>query len=193
MTPLRNAAPKELTGSRLHNKQFDNLTASPVPVLNTLTVPYDNLNFSSFVFQSAGTAGLAAGVVPESKPNYIANGPLSPNRIPTFSIQGTGAASFDLQSFYYGCLDSTESANVQLSTKCTFTVTGFKASNGKAVGPPVSFSYTPGSETEAVMMKASFGSQYVGLKEARLALTASPVTVNLTVLVVDDVKYIVHF
>ena len=82
---------------------------------------------------------------------------------------------------------------MQLATKCTFAVTGVKASNGKAVGPPVSFSYAPSSETEAGMMKASFGSQYGGLKEARLALTASPVTVNLTVLVVDDVKYVVHF
>ena len=81
---------------------------------------------------------------------------------------------------------------MQLSTACRFSVTGFKASNGKKIGSPVSFSYSPTSETNATMMEAKFGSAYSGLKEAVLMLTESPVTINLTVLVVDSVKYVVH-
>lgn len=170
---------------------FDDLTSNPVPALNLVPVPYHNLNFSSFGFQAAGTDGIAAGVVPESAPNYAANGPLSPTRTPMFTTQGTNATSFDLETFDYGCLVATETENAHASTDCTFTVTGFKASNGAKVGP-TSFQFSPNSLTSATMMEATFGGAYSGLKEVTLALTSSPATVALTVLLVDSVKYVVH-
>ena len=80
---------------------------------------------------------------------------------------------------------------MQVSTACTLTVTGVKASNDANAGP-TSFTFSPDSLTNATMMEATFGSTYAGLKEATLALTSSPVTVTLTVLLVDSVKYVVH-
>lgn len=171
--------------------QFDELTPGAVPVLNTVPVPYHNLNFSSLNYQAAGTDGIAPGVVPASEPNYAANGPLVASRTPMFTIQGTNATSFDLESFDYGCLVSDETENVQVSTACTFTVTGVKASGGATVGP-TSFTFSPDSLTDAAMMEATFGSTWSGLEEATLALTSSPVTVALTVLLADSIKYVVH-
>ena len=162
-----------------------------MPVLDTVPVPYQNLNFSSFNFQEAGTAGIAPGVVPQSAPNYAANGPLDPSRTPMFTIQGTNTTSFDLESFYYGCLAPTEVSNVQVSTNCTFTATGFKASNGAKVAP-VSLTFAASSLTNAAMMEATFGITYSGLKEVTLALTSSPIGTALPVLLVDSVKYVAH-
>ena len=182
--------PTSLTASA---PQFDDLTPNPVPSLNSVPVPYHNLNFSSFIFRAAGTDGIAAGVVPESAPNYAANGAVSRTRDPTpmFTIQGTNATSFDLGSFYYGCLTTTETENVQVSTACTFTVAGSKAGRGAQVGP-TSFTFSPSSLTNAEMMEAAFGGAYRGLEEVTLALTSSSATVALTVLLADSVQYVVH-
>ena len=162
-----------------------------MPVLDRVPVPYQNLNFSSFNFQEAGTAGIAPGVVPQSAPNYAANGPLAPSRTPMFTIQGTNTTSFDLESFFYGCLAPTEVSNVQVSTNCTFTATALKASNGAKVGP-VSLTFAASSLTNAAMMEATFGITYSGLKEVTLALTSSPIGTALPVLLVDSVKYVAH-
>ena len=79
---------------------------------------------------------------------------------------------------------------MQVSTACAFTVPGFKASNGAKVGP-TAFQFSPGSLTNATMTEASLGSSYSGLGDVTLTLTSSPVTVALTVLLVDSVKYVV--
>ena len=108
-----------------------------------------------------------------------------------FTTQGTNATSFDLESFYLGCLVATETSNAQVATACTVTVTGVKASGGAKVGP-TSFTFSPDSLTNVTMVEAGFGSAYWGLKEATLAVTKSAATPALTVLLVDEVKYIVH-
>ena len=142
----------------------------------TIPLGYHNLNFSNFIVQPAGTAGLAKGVVPHSGNQYAANGPLSPGR-PAFSVHGTNATSFDLKQFWYGCLLATEA--------------GSKAGNGAQVGPS-SFSFVPSSLTAAEMMLAMFGSAWTALKEARILVTASGATVPLNVFLADDVSYTVH-
>ena len=162
-----------------------------MPNLDEVPVPYQNLNFTHFNFQEAGTAGIAPGVVPQSAPNYAANGPLDPSHTPMFTIQGTNATSFDLESFYYGCLTPAGTSNVQLSSNCTFRATGFKASNGAKVGP-ASLKFTASSLTNAKMMEATFGGTFSGLKQVTLALTSSPIGSTLPVLLVDSVKYIVY-
>ena len=78
-----------------------------------------------------------------------------------------------------------------MSTDCTFTATGFKASNGAKVGP-ASLTFTASSLTNAEMMEATFGSAYGGLKNVTLALTSSPIGSDLPILLVDSVKYVAH-
>lgn len=46
--------------------------------------------------------------------------------------------------------------------------------------------------TNATMEEATFGSGYSGLKTATMAVTSSPVTSEVAVLVVDSVDYTIH-
>ena len=156
---------------------FDHLTPGPVVAANTVPVPYDGLNFTSFIYQNAGTVGLAQGVVPNSGAIYIANGPLGPTRTPGLSIKGTTTKSFDLQSFFYGCLIATETGQAQLATSCTFSVSGVLAGSGKAVAP-VSFAFKPSSLTAAAMLEAKFDSAFSGLQSATVTVTSSGATVR---------------
>ncbi|KAI4188453.1 MAG: hypothetical protein L6R41_002132 [Letrouitia leprolyta] len=170
---------------------FNNLTPSPIVAANTVPVPYLGLNFTSFIYQNAGIAGLAKGVVPQSGKIYIANGLLSPNRTPRLSIKGTNTRNFDLLSFYYGCLLVTENAQVQASKACTFEISGVKAPSGQSVGPN-SFKYTPGSLTAATMEKATFDSTFVGLQSVSVKLTIPDAEVPLTVFLSDTFQYVLR-
>lgn len=147
--------------------------------LNTVPVPYKGINFTEFISQTAGTAGLLQGVVPQSGTIIIANGPLSPTQTPALSLTGTSTKKFDLRSFFYGCLVSTQLQEAQLSTACTFIVSGVKAGTAKAVAP-VTFKFTPNSKTAAAMQKASFGPAFSGLQSATIQLLSSDVAVCRT-------------
>ena len=133
--------------------------------------------------------GTLSGVRPHSPPNYAANGPATewPGTV-IFTNINTNATSFDLQSFYFGCLVATDTL---LSTACGFTAGAYATGSGLHVGE-TSFEYKPGSLTNATMMEASFGSDFSGLEEVALTLTSSAATVENTILVIDSIKYVVH-
>lgn len=133
--------------------------------------------------------GTLSGVRPQSPPNYAANGPATdfPGNV-IFTNINTNAKSFDLHSFYYGCLVATDTL---LSTACALTAGAYATGSGDHVGSR-SFEYNPGSLTNATMMEASFGSTFSGLEEVALTLTSSAATVNNTILVIDSIKYVVH-
>ncbi|MCJ1272312.1 hypothetical protein MMC21_000098 [Puttea exsequens] len=69
---------------------IDDLTSGPIAALNFVPITYKNLNFQAFIFQSAGTANVAPGVVPHSQTN--AGNPI-------LTAEGTDETSFDLKSF----------------------------------------------------------------------------------------------
>ena len=142
-------------------------------------MPYKGLNYSSFIYQNPGTLGLAQGVIPNTQPIYIAsNGPLSPYRTPALSTKGTSTKSFDLISFYYGCLTTTETSQGQVATSCTFSISGVKASTGAAVAP-VAFRFTPtlGVLLGSPMQKATLPSTFTGLRSATIQLLSSGILV----------------
>ena len=102
---------------------------------------------------------------------------MSPSRTPGLSLS---TKRFDLQSFFCGCVAATELEEVQLSTACTFSLSGVKAGTGKAVAP-VTFKFTPNSKTAAAMQKASFfGSAFSGPQPAIIQLLSSDGTVCRT-------------
>ncbi|KAL8952480.1 MAG: hypothetical protein Q9222_001621 [Ikaeria aurantiellina] len=167
---------QDVTATVGHTQPFDELEPGPIIAANTFPVPENGLNYSSFISQTAGTLGIAQGVVPTSGKIYIANGPLSPNRAPMLSIKGTNTKMFDLKSFYYGCLVANETAQAQLSTSCTFSVSGVKAESGSAVAP-VTFKFSPSSLTNAAMHKATFGIAFAGLQSATVKILSSDATI----------------
>ena len=80
-----------------------------------------------------GTLGLSHGLILNTQPIYIANGPLSPYHTPVLSTQGTSNKSFDLIPFYYGCLTATETQQAQGAMSCNLSISEVKASTEAAV------------------------------------------------------------
>jgi hypothetical protein len=168
------------------NNQFDDLSPGPVALLNFIPVPYKYLNFSGYIYQSAGTAGIAPGVIPHSQPNYVGNGILGRTRAgnPTFTITGTRATSFDLKSFWYGCYTSQPLEQAQISTSCTLSVVGIKT-NGQFLPPKILNFQKQGSLT-AEMEEATFDSTYTKLATVRIEpISAFPTTISTTLAVIS--------
>ena len=158
-----------------------------------MPVPYAGLNYSAFIYQSAGTDGIAQGVVPHSQPNYAANGAFARIRAgnPTLTIDGTNVTNFDLQSFWYGCYLTQPAEQAQLATSCSFTVTGTKAVGGSKTLPKA-FNYAPTSTLSAAMVQATFDSTFKKLSSAEVELTAGNPTILTTDFVLDSAMYVVH-
>lgn len=81
-----------------------------------------------------------------------------------------------MHSFYYGCLDATELAQVQVATSCAFSVEGVQVGTGQVVGP-VAFDFKPTSATAATMQKAVVGSAFMGLQSVGIKVVKSGVSV----------------
>lgn len=133
--------------------------------------------------------GTLTGVRPHSPPNYAANGPSTewPGII-FFTNINTNATSFDVRSFYFGCLVA---ADTLLATACAIKVSAYQSGSGIDLGS-TSFEFSPKSLTNATMVKASFGGLFKGLEQVVLNLTESAATVADTLLVVDSIEYVVH-
>ncbi len=174
-----------LTNQKTPNPQFDDIPANPVPSLSPIPDPYHDLGLV-FVYNMQGTH---SGVRPHSPPNYLANGPATtwPGTV-FFTNINTNATSFDVDSFYFGCLVVT---NPLLSTACGISAAAYATGSGVNVGSK-SFAFKPDSSTSATMVKANFGGVFNGLEQVALTLTSSAAAVNSTILVIDDIKYVVH-
>ena len=63
--------------------------------------------------------------------------------------------------------------------------------DGGTVGP-AAFAFTSNGLTKAQMMVADFGSNFSGLSTATMQLTSSAAGVDVTIFLLDSVKYIVY-
>ena len=139
--------------------------------------------------------GLANGVVAHSKPNVAAAA--MPQDLVTLGqvtltpfgeiSTGPGVKSFDLSSFYFGCVTNLENSLVTTSTGCTIAVTGYKY-NGQQV-PEATFAFAPAQTIGAPPALASLPSSYVGLKNVTIGIASAAVLAAETIVDIDDLVH----
>lgn len=124
---------------------------------------------------TAGVGGApATGVLPQSPPNQIASGPLTPATL----LQGTPALTtvyqdttidrFDFFSFFYGCVLATQETVAGAPEPCTVTVTGLDK-NGRQVAQQ-SFDFVANALSEQMNKATLVG--FTGLQTATFSVTS---------------------
>lgn len=125
----------------------------------------------------------------QSSPNvallYVASGGLTE----TGTLETTGnTLYFALQSFYFGCVLSTEESLASAPTTCSITVTGSRS--GKTVAGPESFTFTPDNALLADMEKVSFNGAWAAVDQVTITNTGALATAQGVLF--DNVKYITY-
>lgn len=125
----------------------------------------------------------------ESKPNvallYVASGGLTE----TATLETTGnTLYFALESFYFGCVLSTEESLASAPTSCTITVTGSRS--GKTVAGPETFTFTPDNAVLADLEKVSFNGGWEAVDQVTITNTGLLATAQGVIF--DNVNYITY-
>lgn len=100
--------------------------------------------------------------------------------------------SFDLISFYFGCLQNTGNSLVIPTSGCTISVTGFYRDGSPA--PAVPFSFAPtrvsGQPLQLAELPVEYSASLKGLKNITMGIAGANLTPSLAVLDIDDVKHV---
>lgn len=142
------------------------------------------------------------GLKPQSAPKIAATGlietltqigPVSLRPFGTVSAStSSGTNSYNLISFYFGCIGNTATSLVTFATGCSITVTGFYANGVQA--PTLRFTFVPTSITQSNLVKAtlppSYSASLAGLKNVTIGIAESDSTPTLTVLGIDDLVHL---
>lgn len=161
--------------------QFDTLPAIPEEGRLSPVGIYLNISYMSFDVSQPAVA--AAGLIPQSKPNYIfgVGTATSPSAM-TISYPGSKVKSFALSSLYYGCQTDLAQAAASVPVACNITATGFKAGSSKPVAVQV-FAFSPSPGLTAPLAFGTFEAAFQGLENVTYA--QSPTT--LTEFLLDNV------
>lgn len=167
--------------------QFDERNPNPVlGALNPVGIE-DTIFFNSWVvcIQPA-----AQGVPAHSQPNAIvtANEQQLVNGTPSLTIlyPGSPLESFDLHSFFFGCVANTAASAVDVAVQCTVFVAGFR--NGQEV-TVASYTFTPPTAAVNVpMIQAVLPGSFVDLQNVTV-IQDDP---TIEVLVADDFNATTH-
>lgn len=114
---------------------FDDLTGIPGTILNPIPVPYKGLQYQGFTFANTiSTGGLLPGVAPKSTPNYAISNAVTESTqgtamLTTNYIDGPTGATFDLKSFYYGCVVQLLNGATAVPTQCTISIAGYQGND----------------------------------------------------------------
>lgn len=135
---------------------------------------------------------ITTGLVPYSKTNSIAYGIMPLNGIRpeiTTNYTNSKAVSFELNSFWYGCVVGKVTDIVSAPADCKISVKGYDRS-GKRVGFQ-QFTYTPfNSDMVTEMQQARLDIHFVGLARVIFSTTYESVR-HLGVTLFDNMEYIV--
>jgi hypothetical protein len=111
--------------------QFDDIYVADAPLSLQPIGTYQDLVWDRFNVINVGNA--LTGVAPQSKPNvavqYILSGGLG--NTATLKPASSKTKYFSLQSFYFGCVPSSQETAAGAAIPCTLTLTGKR--NGKVV------------------------------------------------------------
>lgn len=184
------------------NANFDDLTGIPGNAFNTIPTPYKGLLYQGQTFSTVvKTGGLLPGVAPHSGVNYaviglptmLAGTPMLSTNYPESNI-----ASFQLESFYFGCVIQLANGATAVPSACDINITGYKGSdNTVAASQQVcsqSYQYNP--TTALALQQQAFGkfSDCAGkdIQFATIQFTlpgGSAALGPLSSLTLDDIKY----
>ena len=141
--------------------QFDTLTVIPEEGRLSPVGIYLNISFTSFDLSQPDIA--AAGLIPQSKPNYAFGvGSASSPSAMTISYKGSKVQSLGLSSLYYGCETDLLQAAASVPVACNITATGYKAGSSKAVAVQA-FKFSPVAGLTAPMAFGKFTAAFQGL------------------------------
>jgi hypothetical protein len=99
---------------------------TPIPTL------YKNLYYQGISFATTVLAGVTPEIVPHSGTKFAAIGlpdMLRGTSMLTTNYPSSNIESFQLESFYYGCVIQVLNGDTAVPTVCTINVTGYKGSD----------------------------------------------------------------
>jgi hypothetical protein len=97
--------------------------------------------------------------------------------------------TFDLTSFYFGCVLDTHANLPPVDTACIITVTGYYAKGGLAPAQTYSFTPTKGLQADQ-LARVTLPASYAGLLNVTFGV--ADVLAAATVLIVDDLAHCNH-
>lgn len=168
--------------------QFDDITVVDAPLSLQPIGTYQDLVWDRFNVINIGNA--LTGVAAQSKPNvavqYIISGS-SVSNTATLKPASSKTAYFSLQSFYFGCVPSSQETAAGAAIPCTLTLTGKR--KGKVVVTQ-DISFTPAGLTGLLvspMKKQEFAGAWTNVDEVDFQQTG--LLGAATSVLYDNVKY----
>ncbi|KAI5360203.1 hypothetical protein Slin14017_G097640 [Septoria linicola] len=105
---------------------------------------------------------------------------------------GNDIGSFNLNSFYFGCIANTGQSLVIPAIGCTITVTGFYTTGLQA--PAQRYTFTPTTRPQAPLALAtlplSYSASLVGLENVTIGIAEADLTPGLAVLDIDNLVHV---
>ncbi|CAK1362891.1 hypothetical protein CB0940_04956 [Cercospora beticola] len=203
-------------GAGLRTDNYDGLTTVPAVPQLSLIGQYNGLDYKGWTVAQGGLplpnlcllgdrlclATFSYGLKPQSPAKIAVTGLVQTvTQIGLVSLRpfGTisavpsqGVNSYNLISFYFGCIGFTAESLVTFSSRCSITVTGFYTTGVQA--PTLKFTFVPTSATESQLTKAvlpaSYSASLAGLKNVTIGIAEADWTPALTVLGVDDLVHL---
>jgi hypothetical protein len=169
------------------SSQFDDINVADAPLSLQPIGTYQDLIWDRFNVINVGNA--LTGVAPQSKPNvalqYILSGDLG--TVATLKPASSKTKYFSLQSFYFGCVPSSQETLAGAAIPCTLRLTGKR--NGKTVITQ-DISFAPAGLTGLLaspMKKQEFDGAWTNVDEVDFAQTG--LLAVATSVLYDNVKY----
>lgn len=165
--------------------QFDDITVT-VPVASLQPIGnYKGLNWNGFNVINVGNA--VTGVAPQTEPNVAVQYILTTGTSNTATLTPASSSTkyFALQSFYFGCVASSQETVAGVPIACTMTLTGKK--NGKTVVTQ-NISFNPTGPLISNMAYQKFAGAWSAVDEVDFTLT-STLSTAISVLY-DNFSYI---
>ncbi|GIZ44285.1 hypothetical protein CKM354_000748800 [Cercospora kikuchii] len=203
-------------GPGLRTDNYDSLTTVPAAPQLSLVGQYNGLDYKGWTVAQGGLplpnicllgdrlclATFSYGLKPQSPAKIAATalvqtitqiGLVSLRPFGTISAApSSGVNSYNLISFYFGCIGNTGESLVSFSSRCTISVTGFYTTGVQA--PTLKFTFVPTSATEAPLTKAvlpaSYSASLAGLKNVTIGIVEADWTSTLTILGIDDLVHL---
>ncbi|KAK5126280.1 hypothetical protein LTR85_010516 [Meristemomyces frigidus] len=173
------------TGFKQQQATFDDITVT-VPVASLQPIgTYKSLVWNNFNVIDVSLA--PTGVAPETEPNVAVQYLLTTGLSNTASLtpaSSSGVSYFALESFYFGCVASSQETVAGLPIACSLTLTGKRG--GETVATQ-EVSFSPSGLLTSEMDKVEFAGSWQAVDEVTFEQTEA-LAVAISVLY-DNVKY----
>lgn len=186
------------------NANFDDLLQIPGSVLNPIPVPYKGLFFQGATYATVISTGLLPAIPPHSGKNYAAVGvaseTLGGTAMLTTNYPSSNTTSFQLQSFYFGCVLQALNGATAAPAACNINISGYKGSDNtvSASQQVCSQSYSYNPTTSLGVQQQAFGQfddcagKDIQFAVIQFSFVGGMSAANpLAGLVLDDIKYLI--